>query len=179
VLGSADLPLAERMAARLDGELYALGSGHCPIDEPPTPALRLTAILTDRSPALIAELATAVWVWTAIAPPSGGLELCVPSGVRAHRAGGADSVVREVVLHPGDVAVLGDRRVTTPLRTALDLARVRIRFQPEDAAAVRRLAVIGGFDRDACVAALRSRRNLPGRRMAIERLDAALGVSPR
>ncbi|MEZ5191028.1 MAG: hypothetical protein R2717_09575 [Schumannella sp.] len=179
VLGSADLPLAERMAARLDGELYALGSGHCPIDEPSSPALRLAAILTDRSPALIAELSTAAWVWTAIAPSARVLELCVPSGTRAHRAADPEIVVREVVHHPGDVTVLGRHRVTTPMRTVLDLARVRIRFERVDLIAVRGLAAVGGFDRDACVAALRSRRNLPGRTEAIRRLDEAFGISPR
>ena len=45
VLHEAQLPLAERMAARLDGELFAFGDGHCPIDEVDGPALRLDAVL--------------------------------------------------------------------------------------------------------------------------------------
>ena len=46
VLHEAHLPLAERMAARLDGDLFAFGDGHCPIDTVEGPALRLHAVMS-------------------------------------------------------------------------------------------------------------------------------------
>ena len=98
VLHESDLPLAERMAARLDGELFALGDGHSPIDEVDSPQLRLHAVLSDRPARLIAELATAAWVWGARDLTPTGLEFCVDLRARARPAATPLSAVREVVL---------------------------------------------------------------------------------
>ena len=88
VLHEAELPLAERMAARLDGELFAFGDGHSPIDEVDGPALRLHAVLGARPPRLIAELATAAWVWGArdLPPPaSSSASICARGPGRRRR----------------------------------------------------------------------------------------------
>lgn len=173
LLVADELPLPERMAARLDGELYALGDGHCPIDEAETPDLRLASVLRGRHPRLIAELATAAWVWgAATAPPRP--ELCVAVGARTRSAGVRGAGVREVVLAPHDVSRFAVGAVTTPLRTALDLARAREPFTTRDAESVRALALVGGFGLTEATAALDARRNLPERRRAAERLTAVL-----
>ena len=103
------------------------------------------------------------------------LELCVDLRARARPAPAPHASVREVVLSAGDLRVLGGRRVTTPLRTAVDLARAREPFEPGDRDAVRALAAIGGFGVAECVVAMSVRRNLPAKRRAVERLTAALG----
>ena len=124
-LDGSFLPLAERMAARLDGELFALGGAHFPIDEVETPALRLAGALAGFPHRLIAELGTAAWVWGATPVPPTRLELCVDLGARARPQHASPADLREVVLTAGDLTQLGERRVTTPLRTAIDLARTR------------------------------------------------------
>ena len=170
VLGSAQLPLAERMAAALDGELFALGGGHCPVDEVATPALRLAAALTGWHERMIAELGTAAWVWGALVCEPAILELCVDLRARARPGQARHASVREVVLTPGDVHELGGRRVTTPVRTAVELARARERFGQDDAQTVRELGRIGGFGLEECLALMNARRNLPAKRRAAERL---------
>lgn len=175
VLHEGQLPLAERMAARLDGELYAHGDGHCPIDELDGPALRLHAVLGARPPRLIAELATAAWVWGAFDLIPSRLEFCVDLRARARPAATPLAAVREVVLVAGDTVALGGRRVTIPIRTAVDLARIREPFTASDRDAVRRLAELAGFDLAACRDFMDRSRNLPAKRRALERLGACLG----
>ncbi len=174
VLHEAQLPLAERMAARLDGELFAFGDGHSPIDEVDGPALRLQAVLGARPARLIAELATAAWVWGAQDLPPPRLEFCVDLRARARPAPTPLASVREVVLLSGDAVALGGRHVTIPLRTAVDLARMRDDFSAGDQAAVRRLAALGAFDLTDCATFMDRSRNLPAKRRALERLAECL-----
>jgi hypothetical protein len=162
------------MAARLDGELFAFADGHCAIDELERPELRLNAVIGARPRRLIAELDTAAWVWGARLSMPVRLEFCVDLNARARPPATPLTTVREVVLTPGDVTALGPYRVTTPLRTAVDIARVREVFGPEDGEAVRRLAVLGGFDLGACRAFMDRGRNLPAKRRALERLGECL-----
>ncbi|MEO8262300.1 MAG: type IV toxin-antitoxin system AbiEi family antitoxin [Pseudolysinimonas sp.] len=173
VLDGAQLPLAERMAAVLDGELYPLGGGHCPVDEVPTPTLRLAAALAGRHERMIAELGTAAWVWGALTCEPELLELCVDLRARARPPQARHASVREVVVTAGDLHELGGRRVTTPVRTAVELARARERFGEGERETVRELGHIGGFGLADCVTLMNARRNLPAKRRAIERLTAA------
>jgi hypothetical protein len=176
-LDESHLPLAERMAARLDGELFALGNAHCPIDELETPALRLAGALAGYPSRLIAELGTAVWVWGASPVAPERIELCVDLAARARSRRAGPAEVREVVMGPEDLRTLDGRRVTTPLRTTLDLARSRTEFGPAEVEMVRALARLGGFGLESCRAALDARRNLPAKRRAGERLAVALGTA--
>jgi hypothetical protein len=178
VLDARDLPLPERMAAALDAELYPLGDAHCPIDEIETPALRLAAVLAGRPHRLIAELGTAAWVWGAMPGAPVPVELCVDLRARARPVAARHASVREVVLTDDEVRSFGGRRVTTPLRTAIDLARARERFGDDDRQTVRELARVGGFDLADAIAAMDARRNLPGKRRAVARLASALGQPP-
>ena len=170
----AQLPLAERMAARLDGELFAFGDGHCAIDEVETPALRLGAVLGARPPRLIAELGTAAWVWGALDVAPTHLEFCVDLRARARPPATRLATVREVVLLVGDTVSFDGHRVTTPVRTAVDLARIRDPFDAVQREVVRRLARIGGFDLEACRASMDRSRNLPAKRRALKRLTECL-----
>ena len=174
VLHEAELPLPERMAARLDGELFAFGDGHCAIDEVEGPALRLRAVLGARPPRLIAELGTAAWVWGAREWLAPRLEFCVDLRARARPTAAPSTTVREVVLDADDLATFGPHRVTTPLRTAVDLARARHEFGPDDREAVRRLADLAGFDLASCRATMDRGRNLPAKRRALDRLGECL-----
>lgn len=69
MLGTDDLPLAELCAARLDGELVAIGTGWCPVDEPDLPSLRAAAVAPRLPAPLIVERRSAAWVHGALPSP--------------------------------------------------------------------------------------------------------------
>ena len=166
VLSLHDLPWAELQAARLDGELYAVDECFCPIDEPGgrrQRALALSAIVPRR---LIVELHSAAWVWGATDRPPARHRLCADITARSRPPIGT-AILREVVVDPGDVEMLGRLRIATPLRTAVDLARL----DTVDMTIIDRLFTLGGFDLDACRALIERRRNLPDKRRAIDRLE--------
>jgi len=170
VLGTAQLPLAELSAARLDGELVALGGGYHPVDLPETPMLRASSLALGVPPRLIAELGTAAWLWGADPVAPVRLEFCSRLSERARMLGAAGIALREVVLEADEIARIGPLRVTTPRRTACDLLRHRERLGARDRAAIRELGRVGGF----ALAELRgvlAERSLPGSARALARLS--------
>ena len=174
VLTTRDVPAAELGAMRLDGELYELAAGWCPIDELEGPTHRAAAVLGDRSPRLIAELGSAAWIWGATTSPPRLDEFCVDLGARARLPLSPHVRVRELVLDPSDRTRLGVASVTTPLRTAVDLARFRESLSEEESGAIVELARLGGFGVADCRDVLNRRRNLPEKRRAAERLAELL-----
>lgn len=114
---------AELQAALLDGELARLGWGYISIDEPEGPRDRarslgtvlgdVRAIVCDRS---------AAWVWGWILAPS-ALSTCVSIDARVASPVRRRLQAREAVLDRDELVWLDDVRVTTPVRTAIDLAR--------------------------------------------------------
>lgn len=175
VLSTADLTWAELQAARLDGDVYELAGAYCLIGELESPRHRAHAVLAGRSSRLIAELATAAWIWGAGSEPARPTFAVTPDA-RTRLAPDRRTSVREIVYADGDVTRLGAVRVTTPLRTALDVAR-KARFTDDDAATVTRLAAIAGFDLAACLAALSARPGIPSRKRAEERLTRVLATA--
>lgn len=170
VLSTTDLPLAELLAARLDGELFALDRGFAPVDLPDTALRRAESLGVGLNPRLIAEQHTAAWVWGALNTPPSLHEFCTALDARiAHRAARWMSV-REVVIDHEDVAEVGPLRLTTPLRTCIDLARFSNTFGDREIAAVRSLMARGDFAIGECLRLLDRRRNLPGKRLATQRL---------
>jgi hypothetical protein len=176
-LGVRDLPLSELYAARLDGELWPLGAGFVPVDEPDSAELRARSLAVDLPPRLIAELSTAAWVWGAIPFPPLPLELCAAATARRRAVGVARWRVREVVFGDAEVVPLGGIRVTTPLRTAVDLLRTDDAFSEQARRAVAALVTRDGADPAACRTHLLGRRNLPQRRRALRRLAEVTGGS--
>lgn len=172
VLSTSDLPAPELHAARLDGEVIPALAGFAVVDEPHGPGRRLGAALAGRSRRIIAELGTAVWVWGLRTHPPQPLEVCVDLAARARLRFDPTATLREVMIDPDEVATFDGRRVTTPLRTLLDLARLG----DLDADVARGLAGLGGFGLEACRAGLERRRNLPGKRLAMQRLESCLGA---
>lgn len=157
VLADADLSPVELQAARLDGEVYDLAGAYCLVGEVEGPAHRARAVLGGRSPRLIAELATATWIWGAGDSPERPAFAVTPDA-RARLAPTHRTAVREIVYEPGDIAVLDGCQVTTPLRTIIDLARAD---SSPDPAIVARLATIGGVSLHDCLASLERRGSIP------------------
>jgi hypothetical protein len=170
VLSERDLPLPELLAAGLDGEVFRVGGAFAPVDEIVNPAHRAHAIL-DLAPArYIAEQHSAAWVWGALGMPPLTHEFCVNIGARVTGSPARRHRVREVVIERREITVFGDVSVTTPLRTALDLARFSDRFGADEARATLELMRLADFSVDDCLAELNGRRNLPNKRQAIQRL---------
>lgn len=170
VLAETDINSVELQAARLDGEVYQLADAYCLVGELEAPQHRARAVLGTRSPRLIAELGTAAWIWgAAVRLPR--LEFAVTPDSRARFPPRHRIAVREIVYEPGDVTELGGVRMTTPLRTILDLVRVEHDFDP---AMTARLAAIGELHPDDCLAALESRDGIPARERARNNLRRAL-----
>ena len=172
VLDGRQLPEAELQAMRLDGQVFPLAGSWCPIDTVETPELRAASVMSGRSPRLVAALRTAAWVWGAAPRAPRMLELCADVRARARIRPGAGAVLHELVLDDGDVVRWPRAAVTSPMRTAIDLARAGA----EDPDAFRSLARIGGFERHEVVRWLEAHR-APGNRRAILLLEA--GLSPR
>ncbi len=166
-LTSADLPLPELLAARLDGDLFTVNLSFFAIDEFDTPALRAASLRPHAPANLMAERDTAAWIWGARATPPPVHEFCSGIGSRGRAGGPLSMTVREVVIDRAEIRELAGLPVTDPGRTLLDLLRFATAFDP---AVAIRLAELAGADRAGCAEALQCRRNLPFRRRALSRL---------
>jgi hypothetical protein len=124
VLTPEDLSLAELSSARLDGEVYALGSAWCPVDEIDGPVNRARAVGLLVPVTAVAERATAAWIFGLTAEPSCH-ELRLDSRARRHVSPSVHLRIREVRDPLTDTLELDGVHVTTPLRTAIDLALYR------------------------------------------------------
>ncbi len=122
LLTTDDWPEAELRAAVLAGELVPVGACWASTAEPQDTALRAAAAawaLPD--PRLVAATRTAAWVWGALSRSPLPHECVVPGRTRVR----VDPTIhlREVALARGDTTTVSGLRVTTPLRTAMDLLR--------------------------------------------------------
>jgi hypothetical protein len=179
VLSRHDLPQAELLAARLDGEVYPVADCFCPIDEIEQSSHRGAALAALIPGRLIAEQLTAAWVLGATRAPPGHRQFCTDIGARIRPAGLVSVTVREVVIGPDEVQNCGGLSVTAPLRTVLDLARFTPRFTSDHYRVTAELMRLGRFGAEECLATLDRRRNLPGKRRALERIvDAAERAQP-
>jgi hypothetical protein len=119
----ARLTLVELRAAVLDGDLIRLGPGFLCLDEPEGPSERaasLAAELGDARAIVCDRSAAWVWGW---AHSSAALQTCVSISARVASPVRRRLRTREAVIDDSEVAQLDGVRVTTPLRTAIDLVR--------------------------------------------------------
>jgi hypothetical protein len=170
VLHAGDLPLAELCAARLDGELFGVDEGFAPIDSGNGALDRARAAGRFWPGRLIAERATAAWIWGATPDPPPRHQLCASKDARARPPVPVRSTVREVTIAPDEYARLAGLRVTTPLRTVVDLARFGDHYTEVDREVARALIALGEITPDDCRRALDRRRNLPAKKLAWSRL---------
>jgi hypothetical protein len=173
VLSVAELPLAELYAARLDGELVALDDRFSPIDQPDDIRHR-AGLLAAMIPArLIAEQHTAAWVMGVRSRPPLQHQFCAATGARVCLSPSSPYQLREVVIDETETFTLGELRLTTPLRTAVDIARTSPTFDAADRDVVAALMRLWGFGAEDCLLAMNKRRNLPQKRAALARIRAA------
>lgn len=172
ILSTVDLPEAELCAARLDGELFSVDGCFSPVDQVEVSTVRamaLASLLPDR---LIAEQHTAAWIMGVIDLPPRRHQFCAAIGARARPANPHRMSIREVVITDSEIGTYGGLRVTTPLRTAVDITRCSPTFPLADQALVRALLAFGNIAVEDCHALIALRRNLPGKRRTLERLGS-------
>jgi hypothetical protein len=137
------------------------------IDQPIGIEQRAASLATYCDDRLIVEQHSAAWIWGALAQPPERHELCASIGARSRSVHPLRLVVREVVISDSDWVTVAGIRVTTPLRTAADLARFAEDF---DLQLIERLLADAGLTIDDCRHDLESRRNLPRKKIALQRL---------
>lgn len=174
VLTAADLPEPELRAAVLDGELQAVGPGFSPVSEFVGPRHRGAALVPHLHGRLIAEQHTAAWVLGALDGFPRPLRLCLDSAAVGKPLRGIGFVVREVVIADSELLTVGGARVTTPLRTILDLARYAETFGAVEQEIVTRLTKRNRIRLVDCIAAIEARRNLPQKHRALKRISDVL-----
>jgi hypothetical protein len=172
VLSPADFPSAELTALVLDGEAFRVDQCIAAIDSVPDPLLRAAALVAELPPKLIAEQHTAAWVWGILADPPRRHEVCADITARIRPTPDSRLSVREVVVLHEDIAVLAGLTVTTPMRTAIDLARFVAEWTGEEAGIVRGLLALGRCSILDCARVMNRKRNLPNKVIALERLAA-------
>jgi len=170
VLTPHDFSEAEMSALVLDGQAYRVGDCISPIDVVPSPRNRAAAIRAVIPPRLIVEQRSAAWVWGALYQSPAHYEVCSDSGSRTRPQEIRRLALREVVIGARDVYTFDGLKVTTPLRTAVDIARVSTDFGPAELDVVARLMRIGKFGAAAGEAEMDTRKNLPNKRVATLRL---------
>ncbi|MHC5796191.1 type IV toxin-antitoxin system AbiEi family antitoxin [Lacisediminihabitans sp. FW035] len=173
VLYHADLPEAELHAAKLDGEVYPVGQCFSPIDEIEGRVSRARSLALSVPGSLIAEQRTAAWIHGALSRPPRRHQFCADIAARTRPSALIAISVREVVIEERDLLTLAGLRLTTPLRTVVDLARNVSDFDDDELSVIGDLMRIGRFDAVECRANLDRRRNLPNKRLALERIDEA------
>ena len=171
VLTTGDLPHQELRAAQLDGELFGVGWGFCPVDEILSPLHRAFLVRRGFPDRLIPEQLSAAWIWGALDAPSEHPQFCVRLDARVGHPTSAELQVREVVLEDSELVVLGHLSVTSPLRTAVDLARFSSRWTNDEHRIISRLMTVGSFDRADIGVYLDSRHKLPAKRLARSRVQ--------
>ena len=120
-----DSPLtgAELRSAVLDGEVVSVGSSYVCIDEPIGPRDRGASLAPELSDsrAIVCDR-TAAWVWGWCVAPS-VIGTCVSIAARVASPTRRRLRTREAVIDESEVVHLDGVRVTTPLRTTVDLVR--------------------------------------------------------
>jgi hypothetical protein len=174
VLSTVDLPLAELSGASLDGELYPLGEGWCPVDAPAAAESRALSIASVLPGRVIIERMTAAWIYGA-APEPLHYQFCADAKYRVNRPFSARYSLREVVGVAGDTISVAGLQVTAPVRTVLDLCRDTSIATADVVPVIRRLFELGLADTGDAVRQLaRTQQREPVR----ERLAAAIRLVP-
>ena len=163
------LEAAELAACVLDGDLLRVGDAFVPIDAPigrVDRALAIPPVLPRRA---ILARRSAAWVWGALWQLEEPLSLYVRSESPSVARDPLRTRVHEVSLAADDVVVLGGLELTSPLRTAVDLACAR---EGEfDQQGLQRLLRRSGLTVTEVEASLARRPRIPGRRWALRRLQ--------
>jgi len=162
------LSFAELSAARLDGDVVEIGDGYMPADAIESVSMRAASMRGICGSRLVAGLWSAAWIYGALLePPS---RHAVMRGA-AHRVGNLidrRAVFHDVGVHDSDVLEMAGVRVTSPLRTFVDVARrLHEPAHRERAQAVMSaLVTTGSVSPEEALVRLEANGRMPGIRQA-------------
>ena len=178
LLDSALFAPAELSALRLDGDCFAVGPAAVAADAPLDSAVRAAVLAGEAARyGLVAADRLAAWVHGAMSRPPSPVRFSIDlaDGVRTRTP---PVPPREVRFERADLTVIAGLRLTTPLRTALDLARLEERFDRSAAVAVGHLLSVAGIPPTDAAEALAAAPPAPDKRRGIHRLRSLSTGSP-
>ena len=171
-----DFSVAELSACALDGELWAIDADYVLGDFPDGATVRAEVVVSPVDPRCVAASWSAAWVHGAIAHAPRQHTVALRDGLRLRFSPGQRYDIAQMSFAPTDVCGMVGAYVTTPLRTAVDLAR----FAREDSRLLCTLAHLmataGASLKDAKDVLDRG-RHLPYKVRAYRRLEAALAFA--
>jgi hypothetical protein len=170
LLDHVDLPPAELRAARIDGQVFAVDEAFAVLGEPDSVELRVAALAPLVPDRMIVERSSALWVYGARAEAPFRHQLCMDMANRTTPHHSLRFEYRECRLERGDVLQLGALKITSHLRTAIDLLRTCEPFGAADALDVLAVLQLGGSGVSECARCIRTRPRYPGVRRALARL---------
>ena len=135
------LPMVELLALCLDGHLYRVGDAFATPEMPDGPELRARAFALSAPGWAIADRGSAAWIHGTRSSPPPVPQVCVPP----KRRGRASSPMIDPShrgVRPDEVVTFGATRVTSPLRTAVDLVCLPGVFDAGRALEVRHLLAL-------------------------------------
>jgi hypothetical protein len=171
------LSRAELSAACLDGDLVELGEAYIPADAVETAALRAGSLARTLGDSLAATHLTAAWIHDALPLPPARHTVQRAVARRVHLMPDRQVIYRDLAVAADDLQLIGGVRVTSPVRTLIDLARV----SDSDHSLAARL--VAHTHPDAVAAAIRRLEDgaLPHKRIALmllRDLAVARGQAP-
>ena len=169
-LNTSDFDIAELHAMKLDGETIAIDAAFTSVDEPHTLALRLSVLRSLMPARAIIERNSALWVYGALPRPPAVHSFCIPVGGNSRPVARPRLHVREVALRSDDVVEFEGILVTSPVRTAIDLARLTDVFGAIEAETLARLLSVCTVPVGDCLERLDRSPGIPHRNRAVARL---------
>ncbi|MBD3940990.1 hypothetical protein IF188_04635 [Microbacterium sp. NEAU-LLC] len=118
------LSRAELTAACLDGDLVELGDAYIPADAVETPALRAGSLARVLGDALAATHLSAAWIHGGLPQPPARHTVQRAVTRRLHVVPDRHVLYRDTAVPDEDLELLGGIRVTTSVRTLIDLTRI-------------------------------------------------------
>ncbi|KQR64466.1 hypothetical protein [Frigoribacterium sp. Leaf172] len=122
LLTAAQLSETELRVAALDGEVYPIGDCWAEIATPDDPVLRASSVAGLFGRHVIAARDSAAWILMAPGGPPWRHFGIVPPAAR-HRGPDGRVAISEMTIDGDEIVDLAGVQVTTPARTALDIAR--------------------------------------------------------
>ena len=141
-------PIAIQSAERLRGTVMRCGPGLRAVGWPETPRVRLATLAPWLEGKRVATHLTAAWVWGAARSLGPRIQVSTRVGRRGVTAHNPELRVYEIRYTQADTHQFGKFRVSTPLRTIIDLLYDHAGFDKRERVACRLLTrlVPGGID---------------------------------
>lgn len=168
--------IAELSACCLDGEMWSVHSAYVLSDFPDSVAVRARIVGEPVDPRCVAVSWSAAWIHGAITRAPQQHTVALRDGLRLRFDPNQGYGIAQMSLEPRDVIGPAGAHVTTPLRTAIDLAR----FTGNDTrltGALNALMTTAGATLKDAERVLNRGRNLPYKVRAYRRLGQALAFT--